>query len=110
MALAARLTGRVVRLQLDRDVDMRLTGKRHPFLARFHVGHDREGRLLAVRADLVSDGGWSLDLSVAICDRALFHLDNAYYLPAVDFSGRVARTNVTSHTAFRGFGGKQCAK
>ena len=107
VALAARRTGRVVRLQLDRDVDMALTGKRHPFLARFEIGHDAEGRLLAARIDLVSDGGWSLDLSVAICDRALFHLDNAYYVPAVDFSGRVARTNVTSHTAFRGFGGPQ---
>jgi len=56
---------------------------------------------------LVSDGGWSLDLSQPILDRALFHLDNVYYIPAVDFSGRVARTNSTSHTAFRGFGGPQ---
>ncbi|MFM9091980.1 MAG: xanthine dehydrogenase molybdopterin binding subunit [Verrucomicrobiota bacterium] len=107
VALAARQTGRGVRLQLDRDVDLRLTGKRHPFLARFEVGHDAEGRITAARVDLVSDGGWSLDLSTAICDRAVFHLDNAYYLPAVDFSGRVARTNTTSNTAFRGFGGPQ---
>ena len=56
---------------------------------------------------LVSDGGWALDLSESICDRALFHLDNAYYLPAVELSGRVARTHVVSHTAFRGFGGPQ---
>ena len=54
-----------------------------------------------------SEGGWSLDLSTPICDRALFHLDNAYYIPAVHFTGRVGKTNVTSHTAFRGFGGPQ---
>jgi xanthine dehydrogenase molybdopterin binding subunit/xanthine dehydrogenase small subunit len=107
VALAAVKTGRPVRLQLDRDLDMQLTGKRHPFHARFSVGHDREGRLQAVQVALVSDGGWSLDLSTAINDRALFHLDNAYYIPAVDFRGRVAKTNVTSHTAFRGFGGPQ---
>ncbi|MBP6832628.1 MAG: molybdopterin-dependent oxidoreductase, partial [Deltaproteobacteria bacterium] len=53
------------------------------------------------------DGGWALDLSESICDRAVFHLDNAYYIPAVDFFGRVAKTNVCSHTAFRGFGGPQ---
>ena len=106
-ALAAVKTGHPVRLQLDRDLDMKLTGKRHPFHARYSIGHDRDGRLLAARAELVADGGWSLDLSTAICDRALFHLDNAYYLPAVHFSGRVAKTNVTSHTAFRGFGGPQ---
>ncbi|HYC71988.1 MAG TPA: xanthine dehydrogenase molybdopterin binding subunit [Opitutaceae bacterium] len=107
VALAAVKTGRPVRLQLDRDLDMTLTGKRHPFRARFTVGHDREGHILAARVELVSDGGWSLDLSLPIADRALFHLDNAYYVPAVDFRSRVARTNVTSHTAFRGFGGPQ---
>mgnify|MGYP001555139676 CR=1 FL=1 len=107
MALAAVKTGRPVRIQLDRDLDMKLTGKRHPFHARFAIGHDRDGRLLGAKVELVSDGGWSLDLSTAICDRALFHLDNAYYIPAVAFSGRVGRTNVTSHTAFRGFGGPQ---
>ncbi|HEX4951928.1 MAG TPA: xanthine dehydrogenase molybdopterin binding subunit [Thermoanaerobaculia bacterium] len=106
-ALAAVATGRPVRLQLDRDLDMTLTGKRHPFLARFRVGHDGEGRLLAAEVELVANGGWSLDLSQAILDRALFHLDNAYYLPAVRFSGRVAKTNLASNTAFRGFGGPQ---
>ena len=107
VALAAVKTGRPVRVQLDRDLDMKLTGKRHPFHAKFSVGHDNDGRLLAAQVELVSDGGWSLDLSTAINDRALFHLDNAYYIPAVNFSGRVAKTNVTSHTAFRGFGGPQ---
>ncbi len=107
VALAASKTGRPVRVQLDRDVDMRLTGKRHPFRAKFRVGHDAAGRLLAAHVELVSDGGWSLDLSQPVLDRALFHLDNAYYLPAVNFTGCVAKTNTTSHTAFRGFGGPQ---
>ena len=107
VALAALKTGRPVRWQLDRDVDMTLTGKRHPFLAKFKVGYDADGRLLASQVDLMADGGWSLDLSQAICDRALFHLDNAYFIPAVCFMGRIAKTNVTSHTAFRGFGGPQ---
>jgi xanthine dehydrogenase molybdopterin binding subunit/xanthine dehydrogenase small subunit len=107
VALAAVKTGRPVRVQLDRDVDMAVTGKRHPFWSKFSVGHDRDGRILAANVELVSDGGWSLDLSQAILDRALFHLDNGYYLPAVSFTGRVAKTNVTSHTAFRGFGGPQ---
>jgi xanthine dehydrogenase molybdopterin binding subunit/xanthine dehydrogenase small subunit len=106
-ALAAWRTGRPVRVQLDRDVDMQLTGKRHPFHARFHVGFDDTGAILGVKVALVNDGGYALDLSESILDRALFHLDNAYYLPAVRFEGRVAKTNVVSHTAFRGFGGPQ---
>ncbi|NUP05430.1 MAG: xanthine dehydrogenase molybdopterin binding subunit [Polyangiaceae bacterium] len=107
VALAALKTGRLVRVQLDRDVDMMLTGKRHPFFGSFDVGFDDDGRLRAVRCDLTNDGGWALDLSESICDRGLFHLDNAYFLPAVRFVGRVAKTNTVSHTAFRGFGGPQ---
>ena len=106
-ALGAMKTGRRVRVQLDRDLDMVLTGKRHPFYAKYKVGFDAEGKILAVEADLVSDGGWAADLSESICDRALFHFDNAYLLPNVRVTGRVAKTHVTSHTAFRGFGGPQ---
>jgi xanthine dehydrogenase molybdopterin binding subunit/xanthine dehydrogenase small subunit len=107
VALASARTRRPVRLQLDRDLDMKLTGKRHPFHSRFSVGYDKEGMILAANVDLVSDGGWSLDLSQPVTDRALFHLDNGYYIPAVRFTALIAKTNVASNTAFRGFGGPQ---
>jgi xanthine dehydrogenase large subunit len=107
VALAAWHTGRPVRWMMDRDVDMTITGKRHPFHATFEAGFDGQGKLLALRAQLVSNGGWSLDLSESILDRALFHLDNAYYVPALAYSGRVAKTHLVSNTAFRGFGGPQ---
>ena len=106
-ALAATKTGRKVRVRFNRDQDMMITGKRHPFLGKFRAGFDESGLLLAAKIDLFSNGGWSLDLSRAITDRALFHLDNAYYIPNVDFSGRVVKTNLASNTAFRGFGGPQ---
>ena len=106
-ALAALKTGRPVRVQTDRDVDMRMTGKRHPFLAKFQVGHDDEGKILALKCDLISNGGWSLDLSMPVTDRAMFHVDNAYYVPDIEVTGRVAKTNLASNTAFRGFGGPQ---
>ncbi|MDB6067497.1 MAG: xanthine dehydrogenase [Pedosphaera sp.] len=106
-ALAAYRTGRAVRVRFNRDQDMMLLGHRHPFLARFKVGFDSEGKLLAVKAQLYSNGGWALDLSQAVTDRALFHLDNCYYIPNVEFQGQVAKLNVSSNTAFRGFGGPQ---
>ncbi len=106
-ALGARHTGRPVRARPNRDQDMILTGKRHPFLARYAVGFEADGSLRAVRVELFANAGWSLDLSSAITDRALFHLDNAYYIPHVDFCGRAVKTNLVSNTAFRGFGGPQ---
>jgi xanthine dehydrogenase large subunit len=106
-ALGATVTRRPVKVWLNRDQDMAQTGKRHPFWARYEAGFSEEGALLGLKAELVSDGGWSNDLSRAILDRALFHMDNAYFLPNVEVTGRVARTNFPSNTAFRGFGGPQ---
>jgi len=106
-ALAAHHTGRPVRVRFNRDQDMALTGHRHPFLAKFKVGFGENGLLRAARVHLWSNGGWAQDLSQAVTDRALFHLDNSYFIPAVEFRGQVAKTNLSSNTAFRGFGGPQ---
>jgi xanthine dehydrogenase large subunit len=106
-ALGAHHTGRPVKVWLNRDQDMIQTGKRHPFFSRYEAGFDHDGRLLALRADVFANGGWSNDLSRSILDRALFHIDNCYYIPTLRFVGRVARTNLASMTAFRGFGGPQ---
>jgi xanthine dehydrogenase large subunit len=106
-ALGAWKTRRPVRVRLPRKLDMALTGKRHPFFARFRAGFEDDGRLRGLELELYSDGGWSLDLSDPVMWRALFHCDNAYLLPALDAAGWVCRTHKTSQTAFRGFGGPQ---
>ena len=106
-ALAAKKLSRPVRVRLTRAQDMTMTGKRHPFLARFRVGFSTEGVLSALKLELFNDGGWSLDLSAPILSRAMFHADNCYLLANVEILGRACRTNTVSHTAFRGFGGPQ---
>ena len=106
-ALGAWKTRRPVRVRLTRELDMALTGKRHPYFARYAAGFSADGRIEGLRLELYSDGGWSLDLSEPIMWRSLFHCDNAYYVPAIDVTGRVCRTHKTSQTAFRGFGGPQ---
>ncbi len=106
-ALGAMLTGRSVRLRLNRTQDLTMTGKRHPFHVVWKAGFDDDGRILALATTLTSDGGWSLDLSEPVMGRALCHVDNAYWIPHFVAQGRVAKTNKTSQTAFRGFGGPQ---
>lgn len=106
-AIGAVLCGRPVSVRLPRPLDMVMTGKRHPFHAAWRVGFDDEGHLLALDATLTSDGGWSIDLSEPVLARAICHVDNAYWIPDVRIRGRIARTNKTSQTAFRGFGGPQ---
>jgi xanthine dehydrogenase large subunit len=106
-ALAARLTGRPCKLRLDRDDDMAMTGKRHDFRADYTAGFDRDGRITAFDVSLASRCGYSIDLSSSINDRAMFHADNAYYLPAARIVTKRTKTHTVSNTAFRGFGGPQ---
>lgn len=106
-SIAAFLTQRPARLCLDRDVDMSVTGHRHPFQARYRASANKEGKLLALDVEIYNNGGFSLDLSLAVLDRALFHVDNAYKWENLRVVGKVCRTNLPSNTAFRGFGGPQ---
>ena len=106
-ALAARAVGRPAKFRLDRDDDMAMTGKRHDFRADFRCGLDTSGVLTGIEIDLAARCGCSVDLSKGVCDRALFHADNAYYYPAATINSRRLRTDTVSNTAFRGFGGPQ---
>lgn len=106
-AVAAQRNACPVKCRLDRDDDMRMTGKRHDFRIDWKVGHDADGRILAVDTTLASRCGCTLDLSDPVNDRAMFHVDNAYFFPTVRIRSQRCFTNTVSNTAFRGFGGPQ---
>ena len=106
-AVAAKKLLKPVRICLERDIDMSITGQRHPFKAIYKVGFNKTGRLKALDIQLYNNAGYSLDLSMAVMDRALFHIDNVYKWPALRCIGRTCKTNLPSNTAFRGFGGPQ---
>ena len=106
-ALLAAKTRRPVKLRLDRDDDMQLTGKRHDFEIEWDVGFDASGRITGIAFMLAGNCGMSPDLSGAINDRAMFHSDNAYYLDHVSIVSHRCKTHTVSNTACRGFGGPQ---
>ncbi len=106
-ALVAVKTGRAAKCRLDRDDDMSLTGKRHELAGKWTVGYDDDGRITAADVEMATRCGNSKDLSDAISDRAMFHLDNAYYLDQIRILCKRMRTDTVSNTAFRGFGGPQ---
>jgi xanthine dehydrogenase large subunit len=106
-ALVTAKTGRPAKFRADRDDDMVATGKRHDFMADYDVGFDADGRIAGIRIILASRCGATFDLSPAINDRAMFHADNCYFLPAVEIVSHRLKTHTVSNTAFRGFGGPQ---
>jgi xanthine dehydrogenase large subunit len=106
-ALLAARTQRPVKLRLDRDIDMLLTGKRHDFSIDYDVGFDAAGRIHGLCLRFAARCGMSADLSGAVNDRCMFHSDNAYYLEHVEIVSQRCKTHTVSNTAFRGFGGPQ---
>ena len=106
-ALLAKKSGQPVKLRLDRDDDIILTGKRHEFLSEYEVGFNDEGIIEGLKINLSSNCGMSPDLSAAINERALLHVDNAYYISDIEVTNNLCKTNIPTSTAFRGFGGNQ---
>lgn len=106
-ALAAYVLKRPVELKLSRLEDLAYTGKRHPFNVKYKVGFTATGKILAYEIILSCNGGAFVDLSLPILQRAMFHADNAYYLPHVKIVGNACKTNLPPNTAFRGFGAPQ---
>lgn len=106
-ALVAHKLKRPARLILTKDDDMKITGKRHPFEAEYKVSFDNDGKITGLKVLLMSDGGAYADLSSSILERAMFHMDSAYYLENCHIDGVCFKTNNHSNTAFRGFGGPQ---
>ncbi len=106
-ALAAFLLQKPVKLRVNRDDDMTITGKRHDFRIDYEVGYDDEGRILGANIALMSRCGYSTDYSGPVNDRACLHIDNCYYIPNLQLISHRCKTNTQSATAFRGFGGPQ---
>ena len=106
-SVAAHKLRRPVKLRLDRDEDFMITGKRHPFAYDYSVGFDDTGRITGLTMQMLANCGFSADLSGPVADRAVFHLDNAYFLEHVAIASYRLKTHTQSHTAFRGFGGPQ---
>ena len=86
---------------------MIMTGKRHDFYFKYEVGFSNKGEINALKILMASRCGISADLSGAINDRAIYHIDNAYFIPNIEIESYRCKTNTVSNTAFRGFGGPQ---
>jgi xanthine dehydrogenase molybdopterin binding subunit len=106
-ALLADATQQAVLMQLSRDEDQKITGKRHPFLSNYEIGFDENGIITSYIVDLHGNAGSSFDLSIPILERAMFHAENSYFIENMRVTGTMWKTNLPSNTAFRGFGGPQ---
>uniref|UniRef100_A0A9L0K6A3 Aldehyde oxidase/xanthine dehydrogenase a/b hammerhead domain-containing protein n=1 Tax=Equus asinus TaxID=9793 RepID=A0A9L0K6A3_EQUAS len=103
-AIAAVGTGYPIRLVLDREDDMLITGGRHPLFGKYKVGFMNSGRIRALDIECFINGGCTLDDSELVTEFLILKMENAYKIHNLRFRGRACMTNLPSNTAFRGFG------
>ncbi len=106
-ALLAVKTGRPVKVRLFRDIDQKITGKRHPYFYKYKAGFDDNGKIIAVDVQHFANGGYATDLSMAILERGMLHAENSYFIPNMRILAKAMKTNLPSNVAFRGFGAPQ---
>lgn len=107
VAVGAIVTGRPVRMILDRDEDVRISTKRHPSRIAFRSTLDTAGRWTDAEIDVALDAGAYLGLSNVVLQRALFGATGAYRPGRASVRARTYRTTVVPYGAFRGFGAPQ---
>ena len=108
-ALAAWLLQRPVKTVLTREQSILIHPKRHPLTLHYTAGCDAEGRLTAVRADIVGDTGAYASVGAKVLERAAGHSCGPYRVPNVDVVARTVYTNNPPCGAMRGFGANQAA-
>ena len=109
LALGALLSQRPVKITLTRAESLRTHPKRHSARMCFKTGADVEGRLLAVEAEIVLDGGCYTSLSADVLENTVVFACGPYYVPNVKLEGWVWYTNNVPGGAMRGFGVNQVA-
>ncbi len=96
--MAAVKVGRPIRLNMERQIDISVTGHRHPFKIYYKVGFTDEGHFSALDIRMWSNAGCSSDLSVDVMRKAMLHMCNSYQFHNVRIRGRLCKTHLPSNT------------
>ncbi|MEG1192579.1 MAG: selenium-dependent xanthine dehydrogenase [Clostridia bacterium] len=103
-ALMAYRTGRAVKVLLSRQESLNVHTKRHAMEMDVTTACDASGKLLAMKALLISDCGAYASLGGPVLQRACTHAGGPYNFQNVDITGICVYTNNVPGGAFRGFG------
>jgi len=108
-ALGAWLTKRPALLAFSRKESTAFHPKRHPMTFEREMGVTSEGKITAVRARILADGGAYASLSERVLFVAVVVAAGPYEIPNVNIDGTAVYTNNVPTGAFRGFGKPQAS-
>ena len=107
LALCAFVLRRPVKIVFTREESFRNTGKRHPFYFRHKWGATREGKIIAVEIEGISDAGAYASTSIPVLNNAVSFMAGPYCIPNAKIDGYTVYTNNAVTMAMRGFGATQ---
>ena len=107
-SLGAKLSNKPVRIVLERDIDLKTTGGRHPFYSKYKVGFSSKGIINSLDVKVYGNGGCNiLNATDSVVHFVMFHIDGCYKIQNLKVNGFAVETNLPSNTAFRGYGEPQ---
>ena len=108
-ALASFKTKRPSKLVYTREESFLASTKRHPLTIHYTSGATRDGRIMAVKVEIVADTGAYSSYVVPVLFKSLIHAAGPYEIPNIYVRARVVYTNNPIAGSMRGFGVPQVA-
>jgi CO/xanthine dehydrogenase Mo-binding subunit len=107
VALLASKTKKPVKMTFTREESIRATSKRHPYVMKYRTGATKDGKLMAMEAEIISDAGAHVYLSPWVLLYSTVDATGPYDIEHVKVDAHTVLTNNTFASANRGFGGPQ---
>jgi CO/xanthine dehydrogenase Mo-binding subunit len=106
-ALAAKLTGRPVKISYTREWSIRESYKRHPYKVYYKMGLSKNGKIQAVQCRIIADGGAYCSVTPWVTWRSTVQCCGPYQVENVHCDTYGVYTNNPVTGAMRGFGSPQ---
>ena len=106
-AVGTLKTGRPVKIRYQREESILESYKRHPYIMHYKVGYNRDGRIHAMKIDILADGGAYTSMSPYVTWRSVVQATGPYTVEHVATDVRAVYTNNPYTGAMRGFGSPQ---
>jgi CO/xanthine dehydrogenase Mo-binding subunit len=107
LALLVYKTGKPVSLTFTREESILAHSKRHPYVMKYKTGATKDGKLVAMEAELISDAGAYVFLSPWVLLYSTVNAPGPYDITHVKVDTHTVLTNNTFASANRGFGANQ---
>jgi aldehyde oxidoreductase len=104
LAMGAQYTKRPVKMVLTREESLRVHVKKHAITMHYKTGATRDGKLVAIQAELLIDTGAYGSWGIEVSEQATVFSTGPYDIPNVHVDCTTVYTNNVTCGAMRGFG------